>query len=178
MELKKRRIKYLIISIILIFIVAITCKYYDGARVRTGNEPKLVIKIINKEGTKVTYWGLGYKVIRYPSVSPNEPYKNNRGIKMGSWFMNYKLPENSDKLVIKEIIDKTKTMIIFSCAEALDQFYEDEQYQYYFNCLKSKYIIVKYQDGSEETVKEALKNNRIKISNLDEYKIDYIKYEK
>lgn len=177
-EKNKRKYIIILISIVLIFILGIVFKYYDSARVRTSHEPKLVIKIVNNDGTKITYWGLGYKVIRYPSVSPNEPYKNNRVVKMGSWFMNYKLPENSDNLVIKQIIDKTKTMLTFSCAEALDKFYEDENYEYYYNCLKSKYIIVEYEDGSEETVKEALKNSRIKISALDEYKIDYIKYEK
>ena len=57
-------------------------------------------------------------------------------------------------------------------------FYEDQKYIYYYECLKSKYIIVKYIDGSEETVKEALKKEHITIKDLDEYKIDYIKYEK
>ena len=69
-------------------------------------------------------------------------------------------------------------MISFSCAEALDKFYEDENYEYYYNCLKSKYIVVIYEDNSEETVKDALKKGHIKISDLDNYKIDYIKYEK
>lgn len=92
--------------------------------------------------------------------------------------MTYKLPNDKEKIEIKRIIDKTKTMFSFSCAEALDMFYEDENYQYYYNCLKSKYIIVEYIDGSEETVKSALKNNRININELDNYNIEYIKYEK
>ena len=48
----------------------------------------------------MTYWGLGYKVIRYVGVSPNEPYENNIGVKMGSWFMRYELEQ---KLSAKEI---------------------------------------------------------------------------
>ena len=54
---------------------------------------KYTIKFVTDNGSKVTYWGLGYKVIRYTSVSPNEPYKNNIGVKYGSWFMKYELPE-------------------------------------------------------------------------------------
>lgn len=171
----KRKYIIILISIILIFSLSIISNYYDSARVRTNHEPKLVIKIVSNDVRKITYWGLGYKVIRYPSVSPNEPYKNNQGVKMGSWFMNYKLPNNSKNLVIQRIIDKTKSMITFSCAETLDEFYEDKNYKYYYNCLKSKYVIVEYTDGSEETVKEALKNNHIQISDLDQYNIDYVK---
>ena len=92
--------------------------------------------------------------------------------------MTYKLPEDNNNLVVEKIIDKTKTMLTFSCAEVLESFYEDTNYEYYYNCKKSKYVIVKYTDGSEETVKEALENNHIKISQLDKYDIEYIKYEK
>ena len=174
----KTNLKKIVIIIIAILTISLIFKISDQRRVRTGHEPKLVLKITNNDGTKITYWGLGYKIIRYPSISPNEPYKNNRGVKMGSWFMKYKLPDDSKKLIIKEIKDETKTMLTFSCAEALDEFYEDQKNIYYYECLKSKYIIVKYIDGSEETVKEALKKEHITIKDLDEYKIDYIKYEK
>ena len=90
----KKRI--LILSIILIVILVSTgliTSYADGARVRNGMAPKHTIKIISEDGNKVTYWGLGYKVVLYPSVSPTEPYKNNRGVKYGSWFMKYELEE-------------------------------------------------------------------------------------
>ena len=176
--MKKKILIITIISLSILFIFGIYSKYVDSARVRTGHEPKLTIKIISENGNKVTYWGLGYKVIRYPSVSPNEPYKNNRGVKMGSWFMTYKIPNENTKLIIKEIKDLTKNILSFSCAEALDKFYEDDYYEYFYDCLKSKYIVVIYEDNSEETVKEALKQGHIKISDLDKYNIDYIKYEK
>ena len=176
--MKKKIIIITMLLLLILFVFGIFFKYVDTARVRTGHEPKLTIKLISKNGNKVTYWGLGYKVIRYPSVSPDEPYKNNRGVKMGTWFMNYKIPNENTKYVIKEIKDLTKNMLIFSCAEAIDKFYEDENYEYYYDCLKSKYIIVIYEDNSEEIVKDALKKGHIKISDLDRYQIDYIKYEK
>ena len=90
--MKKILIVSLIIFLILTLLGFIT-NYIDGGRVSTGHEPKFCLKIVSKDGSKVTYWGLGYKVIRYVGVSPNEPYENNIGVKMGSWFMKYELPD-------------------------------------------------------------------------------------
>ena len=88
------------IVLIVLIVMGIITNYIDSGRVTTGHEPKYCIKIINNDGSKVTYWGLGYKVIRYVGVSPNEPYENNIGVKMGSWFMRYELEQ---KLSAKEI---------------------------------------------------------------------------
>ena len=79
------------IVVAILVVAGLVTSYADSARVRNGVEPKHVIKIVSEDGNKVTYWGLGYKVVLYPSVSPNEPYKNNRGVKYGSWFMKYEL---------------------------------------------------------------------------------------
>lgn len=77
---------FIILGIVVVLLVssALVTSYIDSARVRNSVEPKYTIKIVSEDGNKVTYWGLGYKVIRYPSVSPNEPYKNNRGVKYGN----------------------------------------------------------------------------------------------
>ncbi len=91
--MKKKIFIILGIFIVLLITTALVTHYADSARVRNSVEPVHTIKIVSKDGNKVTYWGLGYKVIRYPSVSPNEPYKNNRGVKYGSWFMDYELPD-------------------------------------------------------------------------------------
>lgn len=88
--------KWLIIAsimVIVLFILGVITNYIDTGRVTTNHEPKFCIKTINSEGNKVTYWGLGYKVIRYVGVSPDEPYENNIGAKLGNWFMKYDLPE-------------------------------------------------------------------------------------
>lgn len=79
------------IFLMILMIGGIITNYVDSGRVSTGHEPKYCIKIVSNNGSKVTYWGLGYKVIRYVGVSPNEPYENNIGAKMGSWFMDYEL---------------------------------------------------------------------------------------
>lgn len=89
----KKRL-YIILGILVALLVStsLLTSYIDSARVRNSIEPKYTVKIVSEDGSKVTYWGLGYKVIRFPSVSPNEPYKNNRGVKYGNWFMEYELP--------------------------------------------------------------------------------------
>jgi len=79
---------------------------------------------------------------------------------------------------IKNIIDKTKEIKDFSCDSALEKFYEDDNYNYFFNCIKGEYMIVGYKDGSKETIEEALKNKNITISDLDLYEIDYYKEHK
>lgn len=81
--------------LILIIIAGFITNYVDGGRVTTGHEPKYCIKVVSNNGNKITYWGLGYKVIRYVGVFPKEPYESNIGVKMGSWFMKYELNESN-----------------------------------------------------------------------------------
>lgn len=90
----KKKIGIIIgIFVIVLIVIGIITNYLDSGRVTTGHEPKYSIKVVSNDGSKVTYWGLGYKIIRYVGVSPNEPYENNIGTKMGSWFMKYELPK-------------------------------------------------------------------------------------
>ena len=80
--------------LVVLIIASLITKYVDTANVSTGHEPECCIKIVSQDGGKVTYWGLGYKVVRYVGVSPKEPYEDNIGVKMGSWFMKYEDPTN------------------------------------------------------------------------------------
>ena len=105
--------KVLIITgIIIVILIAagLVTSYIDMARVRNSVEPKYTIKIVTDGGNKVTYWGLGYKVVRYPAVSPREPYKNSLGVKYGSWFMNYKL-SNYESIDVELLMDGEKIQI-------------------------------------------------------------------
>lgn len=95
----------IILVIIMLIIAGIITNYIDTGRVTTGHEPQYCIKIVSNSGNKITYWGLGYKVVRYTKISPNEPYENNIGVKMGNWFMKYDLPK--EKNIIIEHEDKT-----------------------------------------------------------------------
>ncbi len=107
----KENKKWLIIGIAIVFILVIAgviTNYIDSGRVTTNHEPKFCIKIISNDGGKVTYWGVGYKVIRYVGVSPDEPYESNIGAKMGNWFMKYELPKSNNI----EIEYKGQTIVI------------------------------------------------------------------
>lgn len=95
--MKKKIFIILGIALIILIFSSIITNYVDSGRVATGHEPKYCIKIASNDGSKVTYWGLGYKVIRYIGVSPNEPYESNIGVKMGNWFMKYTLPIDNNK---------------------------------------------------------------------------------
>ena len=92
--MKKKGLIITISVLVILFIACLITKYIDTANVSTGHEPECCIKIVSADGGKVTYWGLGYKVVRYVGVSPNEPYENNIGVKMSSWFMKYEDPTN------------------------------------------------------------------------------------
>ena len=97
--------KFIIIVFIIILLLAgLVTSYIDSARVRNGVEPKFAIKIASYDGNKITYWGLGYKVIRYPAVSPKESFKSSLGVKYGSWFMKYEL-SNYDILDVELLMD-------------------------------------------------------------------------
>jgi len=76
------------------------------------------------------------------------------------------------------IVDTSTEIKNFTCAEALEQIYEDGEYIYYLNCLKSKYIEVRYDNNEVENIREALNNRHIEIGDLDKFKITYIKYKK
>ena len=117
--------KWLIIGVIIVIavvIVGVITNYIDSSRVTTNHEPKFCIKTISSDGCKVTYWGLGYKVIRYVGVSPNEPYESNIGVKMGSWFMKYELPKDIKMKIEYEgktvTISGSGNVAIYACEKA------------------------------------------------------------
>lgn len=56
---------------------------------------------------------------------------------------------------------------------ALELFYTDAEYEYYFPNVISQYIIVEFTDGTKNNVKDALSNGDITISDLDAFEIKY-----
>ena len=61
--------------------------------------------------------------------------------------------------------------------DALDTFYTDEDYKYSFHSWPMhKYVIVEYEDGTTQNVKEALEEGNITIADLDRFNIEYLKY--
>ncbi len=78
---------------------------------------------------------------------------------------------------VVEIIDIAQRDNI-PCDDALQKFYSDAEYNYFYASIKSEYVIVKYSDNAEETAENALKNGKITISDLDRFEINYIKEKK
>lgn len=159
--MKKKKLLVIGIIIVILVIIGLITSYVDSARVRNGIEPKYVIRIVSEDGNKVTYWGLGYKVILYPSVSPTEPYKNNNGVKYGSWFMNYELKEEVkisledvntkiQEYFNKENVDKTNLgynyidneigVVVVGLLENTNKNQEELIYNVFSNCCGSLYI--------------------------------------
>lgn len=64
------------------------------------------------------------------------------------------------------------------CTDSKEEFYQDDNYKYSFPCMMSSKIIVYFNDGTQEYVREALNNKDITISDLDKHEIKYYKEEK
>lgn len=149
-----------------IIIVIIICIVVDFICIFTMNRPLFGIQVRQP----YTYTGLFYNVYNCPEYSvPQIKSKNTK----------FSCAISRDEIgKVIDIVDETKEIQNFVCAEALEEFCEDDNYQYFFSCIKGKYILVKYESGFQESVKDALKYGAITINDLDYYSIDYIKYEK
>ena len=157
----KKCIKIILGIIVLTIIIDLVCIF-------TINRPLFAIS--EDYGTHAIYKGIFFNTYNCAEYSVPQI----KGKRTKFTCANIKI----DVGKVTDIIDKTKEIKYFACREALESFYEDETYEYFYNCIKSKYIVVKYENGYEEEVKKALKYGTIKISDLDKYNIDYIKYEK
>ena len=73
---------------------------------------------------------------------------------------------------VVDIWDQT-TREQIACASALEKFWEDETNEYYFECIKSQYIIVMDSTGRTVDVVTALNEGLITIETLDNYGIKY-----
>lgn len=57
--------------------------------------------------------------------------------------------------------------------EAIEPFFEDEEYIYSFPSIRSHLVMVTYYDGSTEDIRTALETGRATISDLDRFGIHY-----
>lgn len=68
---------------------------------------------------------------------------------------------------------KTTKKFQLGTAEALEEFYSDSDYTYYFPSIKSEYIECQFSDGSRMMIVEALESGKAVVSDLDTYGIQY-----
>ena len=74
------------------------------------------------------------------------------------------------------IVDSSKSNKNFACDTASEEIYKDDEYIYYLPCQKSQYIKVIYAPNEyQEGLKSSLEDGKIKISDLDEFNIEYTK---
>ncbi len=93
------------------------------------------------------------------------------------YFVGEMLIGAASEIKVEKIVDNTKELGL-STDQALEPFYETEEYVYSFPSIRSNYVIVKYSDGSETTLETALKNGYLTVLSLDVWDIDYIKTKK
>lgn len=79
-----------------------------------------------------------------------------------------------DVVTVVDIIDRTQIEPLLT-ADALEGFWHDEEYTYYFGSIKSHYVIVHYSDGTTQPVTEALAEGRVTMADLDRFGIGYWK---
>lgn len=83
-------------------------------------------------------------------------------------------PPEPEVVTVVDIIDRTARESL-PTDDALEGFWSDEEYHYYFSSIKSQYIIVRYSDGTEEPVRDAMEAGRVTLADLDRFKIGYYK---
>ncbi|MDD4548117.1 MAG: hypothetical protein PHI05_05220 [Bacilli bacterium] len=163
-------IKKVGIGIIALIILGVVTGIIDYNRVLKDKMPIFMIAQIDKGGPEINYYGLGYKMIRKPGVSYKSSLDHDVYVKFGSWF--YQKPVTTE--LGFAIVDKTPK----NCAEALEQIYETEHYRYYFNCVKSQYVFIKFLDKEKIPIKKALTNNLVSIEELIATGLNIIEEEK
>ncbi len=134
-------------------------KYNDIAHISLSNSPKI-------DGSNNLIIGQLIKVI--PS-NITETYPITIYTKVID-VVNY---NNKSKII--DIVDRIEKENL-TCAEALEEIYRDDTYIYYLPCIKSNNIIVKYENGYQETLASALLYNSVSLSDLDKFGIKYYGY--
>lgn len=80
--------------------------------------------------------------------------------------------ETNDRII--KLVDKSNGA---NCAQAIEYFYEDNNYKYYFTCKKSQYMYL-IIDGKEYLLTSALKNKITTIKELEDNGIRFPKQSK
>lgn len=121
----------------------------------------------------------------YPSKAPETPFQFFVKSKEGHEYstVSYGLTGNSpdkeengmtgrDDVKLVGIVDLTEVNNI-TTDTALEEFYSDSDYTYYFPTIRSKYIECQFSDGSKMTITESLSKGKVSISDLDTYGVMY-----
>jgi len=94
--------------------------------------------------------------------------------------------DSNSKVDLREIIEKETDYVFYDildysdvCAEALELIFEDEEYKYYLNCIKSDRVFIHFTlSNLQMTLKYALNNNYITPGKLEGFDGLFIKEKK
>ena len=67
-----------------------------------------------------------------------------------------------------QIIDKVE-----DCSGGYEEIYRDNENIYYFECNKSNFIYLEWEDGSITSMKDELKSGNVNVESLIEHGLDY-----
>ena len=86
-------------------------------------------------------------------------------------------------LTTNNIISKNKSKLTiidatYTCAQTEEKFYEDNKYTYYFPCVKSNSMYVKFENGNKMLITSALESEKVTIDELLDAGLDVIKVKK
>ncbi len=130
-------------------------EYYNGGDLYYKDKGLFVDTYCGTNGNKDTVVkGFSYSI---SEVARDEEYKNEDSMKSS---------------LIADICDRAEEEKI-PCDTALEKFFEDEHYEYYFSVIKSQYVIVTYQNGETEDVVSALNGGKVSITDLAEFGIKF-----
>lgn len=157
--------------ILVIVVMIVSTIFIDFISLHTMNKPFFVI-----DGTNTKYTGLFFDTYNCPEnswfVFKSKFTKFSCAVELDD------KKNNESTLEIKSIQDESigRTDLVF--AQALEKFYEDDNFEYFYSCIKSSYVTVTYTNGTKETVKDALANGNITIQDVNKYGIKYYKERK
>jgi len=147
-------------SIILLGFLDCTISYI---RYRDGKKPLFVLQEKSyhyKDGSAVVYRSFGYQVTEY-----DRAWMKQRTFSFG---FEEPLKESQNDF---QIVDETGE----TCSNAMYYFYEDEDYKYYFTCLRS--ISIQFR-GVKLDLEKALLGSYVTIEELQKKGLEYYREEK
>lgn len=186
---KKKIFLFVVGAFVFLCILGIVFEKIDYNRVHSGENPIFCIRTHNKQNTKESCWGLGYKWEKETNVSLNDPLYKTITIKFGLWINPKTLTtegkygnndnkscdnnidlihqaedeyySNTDNLNFPFTIEIVEKK---NCNDTKELYYTGTDYNIYLFCLDE--VIINF-DNESISLKEALENNKITMNEIE-----------
>jgi hypothetical protein len=84
----------------------------------------------------------------------------------------------TNNIIIKNKSNLTIIDATYTCAKTEEKFYEDDKYIYYYPCVKSNSMYVKFENGNKMLISDALESKKVTINELLDAGLEVIKEKK